>query len=174
MHRSAAIFLIVLLGLNTFGFYFAFLVRQDNARHDMAEALTKKDSDNQQVITLTNAEFENITWINDNKELRYNGNLYDVVQINHSSGKVQLVVESDVQETKLVDGFVSLVRDQSDKQTTNSPVKSLLSQFLKEFVSHNPIALFAITNNGQSVRINATSAFSIVTIERLSPPPQLV
>lgn len=71
---------------------------------------------------------KHIIWEDDNKEIVYNGVLYDVVSVQNNKKNVILTVFSDTQEENIKKQFAANYDDESNK-TTNKPMK-LLKQFL--------------------------------------------
>ena len=69
-----------------------------------------------------------LVWEDENKEVVYKGNLYDIVDIQVLNEKVVLTVVSDTQETNLKKQFASMY-DENDFKNTNQSSK-LLKQFL--------------------------------------------
>lgn len=67
-----------------------------------------------------------LQWEDDNNEVYYKGNLFDIVKINHQNTKIQILVISDKKE---MDFKMSFAQQQEINKNSNSPLK-LLKQFL--------------------------------------------
>lgn len=70
-----------------------------------------------------------IVWLDENKEVYYQGKLYDVVSLLKQKDKIILSLLSDENEQKLKNDFASIYDDDSVGKTNQKPIK-LLKQFL--------------------------------------------
>jgi hypothetical protein len=134
---------------------------------------------NKQVITLTKIEIsknqlyknsKNLVWEDENKEVVFNGNLYDIVDIQLVNKKVILTVVSDKQEMNLKKQFASIYTENDFKNTNQS------SKLLKQILS-----LKCVCNNDVFEFINGTYVISFFQSNRFviqtgvqcveTPPP---
>lgn len=167
MRTASSIFFLLVLMVNLFGFYFAFTIQQSEIQNEMVCKLQAK---HHQILSLSKAEFEKIVWLDDEKEMRFNGKLYDVSRIETSNNTVKLFVEEDEMETKLVDDFVSMFSSQADKTTNSSPIKILLQHFMQEFTCTTSITIFHPSFSFVALIEKNFLFNSFITIGQ-SPPP---
>lgn len=73
-----------------------------------------------------------VQWVDKNKEIIYNGDLYDIVSIKNENGKVKLYVISDKQEMEYKYCFA---HQEDTNNNKNSPIKLLKQFFVLKFVS---------------------------------------
>lgn len=165
MRVVSSVFLLSILLLNLFGFYFAFSVQQNEIQKEMFA-----HTGNAHVLSLSKIDFDKIVWSSKNKEMRFNGQLYDVSKIEISNTGVNLYVEEDTVETKLVDDFIAVFASQTDKATGSSPIKILLQHVMQEFTFNAAATLFHPSLSFVSMTEKASSFSSFVSIGQ-SPPP---
>lgn len=170
MRSFLSISLVTLLLLNLFGFYFIFMIRQDDIRKEMSELVKQERSQNVQFISFSKYDFDKIVWEQQGKEIRFKGRLYDVTGIEISPNEIKLYVEEDARETDLISDFVSVISSQTEKDQTNSPAKLLLEHFLKEFTVgqtsyiYDPVVSFILF-------INKDFHFTSFISDQQFPPP---
>jgi hypothetical protein len=116
-----------------------------------------------------------ITWEDENKEVIYNGILYDIVYIENKKGKVYLTVVSDFQETELKKQFASIYSVNSNSSTKNP--FDLLKQFLalktifqnsETYINPFPIKCFSIKNYSTLFKLQT------IVLNQETPPPDLI
>lgn len=73
-------------------------------------------------LSFTSTEFEQLLWIKENKEFRFNGHLYDVYRIKKQNGKIVCQCIDDIKETQL---FASLDEDTYRGLNSSSSGKTL-------------------------------------------------
>lgn len=112
-----------------------------------------------------------ITWEDDNKEVIYQGILYDIVSIEISVRKIRLTVVSDKQEMELKKQFASAY-DINSNSTTKNPFDLLKNFFALKYIVNNSEIEF---NNSIAnyVSPNTYLLFQIKTmvIYQETPPP---
>lgn len=78
-----------------------------------------------------------ITWEDNNHEIVYNGELYDIVSIVNENGKVKISAISDKKEADYKMAFAQ--KEDLNNQTSNSPLKLLKQFFCLKFVQMNQL-----------------------------------
>jgi hypothetical protein len=173
MRQVKAFLLTALICVNLFGFYALFLFRQAEIKTEMGERVSMASSNHSEVLTFSKTEFNQLVFSDNNKELRLNGRLYDVVGIESNSGRISVAVEYDSKETELVETFGNLLSGQQDKDQNSSPLKTIISHFQQDYVAlyqqiySSPNA----TTIAPCVVNNAYPSSSFVA-DNLTPPPQ--
>lgn len=113
---------------------------------------------------------KNITWEDENKELVYNGILYDIVNIKNQNGKVLIAAISDMRELEIKREFAENFSGKSEGHSHHS--LKLLKQFLalKYLSSDESLEL---QNNLMAVHYQINGGFKpesgFVAIETLPP-----
>ena len=82
-----------------------------------------------------------ILWEDENKEVIYEGKLYDIVCVKTNGVKVELTTVSDEQEMELKKQF-SLLFDTNSNKTTKGPINLLKSFFALKYISNNTLSDF--------------------------------
>jgi len=83
--------------VGVFSSYFTFYHRSAFQTH--VSSLNNQDL---HVLVVSVSEFENIEWIENEKEFEYNGKMYDVAKIEHQGDKYQIYCENDFLEDLLI------------------------------------------------------------------------
>lgn len=130
----------------------------------------KSPAKHYQILLLSKTEFEKIVWLDDEKEMRFNGKLYDVSKIETLNTTIKLFVEEDSMETKLVDDFVAMFTTQADKTTNSSPIKILMQHFMQEFTFNTPTTISPASLSMISFTQEEFDFSSFISIGQ-SPPP---
>jgi hypothetical protein len=115
-----------------------------------------------------------LVWEDDNKEVVFNGVLYDVVSISSNKGKVVLTVLSDLEELEIKKNFASTFDVHSDQSTSN-PIK-LLKQFFALKYLNDMNASFELCSP-KDIQLSYTEySFSIqaVFLSKETLPPSLL
>lgn len=109
------------------GFFVYFEIERYHVRKDIKRAIKHSLPQNQyKQFNFTNAEFKELTWINDH-EFKMNGRLYDVVKKNKSNVGFLVYCIDDIQETIL---FAQL-DEATASNLNNQPEKAPLKSFVK-------------------------------------------
>ena len=173
MQQVKAFLLTGLICVNLFGFYAMFLFKQAEIKAEMGERVSMASGNHSEVLTFSKAEFNQLVFGDNNKELRLNGRLYDVVSIESNGGKISVAVEYDSKETELVETFGNLLSEQQEKDQNSSPLKIIIRHFQQDYiVLYERIHTF---NNLPVVKlcgVNNTYPSSSFVADNLTPPPQ--
>ena len=174
MRRLTSVLLTALVLINLFGFYTLFILKQADIKEEMAEKISHSFStEHCETLSFDKEVFAKLLFNDNGKEFRYNGRLYDVVNIKKSGARVLVVVEYDAKETALVETFGSLFSQQEDKDQSSSPVKTMLSHFQQDYVVHY---LSFISVNNSSLKgyctVNQSYPLSSFAADALAPPPK--
>lgn len=124
--------LTIVLSTSGYFFYRAFLISYKKDFKSFIQQ-NKNTIETSQFIVKPCELFINnskITWLDDNKEIYYQGELYDIVTISHQKGVTILSVLCDDQEQKLKEEFASLYNEDAIKKNNHNPMK-----FLKQFLA---------------------------------------
>lgn len=134
---------------------------------------------NKKIISFTKIEIrkkqlyqnsKNLVWEDENKEIVYFGNLYDIVSIDINDENVVLTVVSDKKELELKKQFASIYTDENYKNSSQ-PIKLLKQLLSLKCIFSNTDYHFKCLNN--DITFCSTKVFNIqkgyVTNE--NPPP---
>ncbi len=158
--RSFLIFALLLaftIGMiGIFSPYFTFLHRQS-----FQLKVKQEKTDDTRVFTFSEEKFQKINWEERNVEFEFNGKMYDVASIEFKEGVYSITCENDFIEDMIL-GFLK-----SDSKSKSKSPQIQLSE---------PENLFQPDSTAKS---NSKAAvlydrrFSIVAIEKTSPPPRV-
>ncbi len=120
------------------------------------------------------ANSEKISWEDDNKEISYQGILYDIIRIENRGLKVAIIAVSDEQEMFLKKQFAELF-DLNANETTKNPLCQLKSFFnLKCIVAHLNFDTLLHFYNHNSSTFPHSFLISPIFLETETPPPDLL
>jgi hypothetical protein len=114
-----------------------------------------------------------ITWEDNNHEIVYNGELYDIVSIGNENGKVRINAISDKKETEYK--MLYAQKEELNNQKSNSPIKILKQFFNLKFVQINHLDLKNIekSNDSNHYLINSNSFALNSGYKTLDVPPPI-
>jgi hypothetical protein len=75
------------------------------------------------LITITQKKSDRLTWIEKNKEFRYENNMYDVIKIKRRNDTTFYYCFNDTRERNLISYLKELVQEQSDHSKSKPPHK---------------------------------------------------
>jgi len=133
LNKASIIFSFILVSLFSTGSFFIHHCYLLSYKKEFKSYLQKNK--NQQAFTIINitpselyTNSKKITWEDGNKEVLYNGTLYDIVSLKTKGTFIELSVVSDIQEMNLKKQF-SLLFNLNSQSKTKEPF-SLLKSFL--------------------------------------------
>lgn len=102
MKKLTSILLLVCLSFILFGYHLVFYFQVENAKAEMMASL-KNQKGHRDVIQLsfTESDVKQLVW-EDEKEFRFNGEMYDVVEKEQKSGQLVIHCIPDKKETTLI------------------------------------------------------------------------
>jgi len=165
--------LTALICVNLFGFYAMFLFKQAEIKTEMSERVSMASGSRSEVLTFSKAEFNQLAFSDNNKELRLNGRLYDIVSIEAAGNHVNITVEYDSKETELVETFGNLLSGQQEKDQSSSPLKTIISHFQQDYIAvYERTYPFENTSVVKLCVVNNAYPSSSFVADNLTPPPQ--
>jgi hypothetical protein len=169
--RIATALLLSVFLYNIIGYYFAFSVLDMENRSQMS-AFVQNEKDFQ-TIRIHKSEIKNIVFTDDEKEISYNGEMYDVKSESQEGDYIVFHCLNDTRETSLLAHLDDQVknnmdtRSSSEKKQNNSsknPVKDLFCMKHNILVSDFSFISFPTVN----------CKLQTVNLPFLSPPPEHV
>lgn len=177
MKKTVSIFLFGIFLFNMAGYFIAFKSFQYQIKKEIKAEIKKSiNSDELTAIVIDKKQINKLDWLEEGKEMHYNGKLYDVIKHTEDAASITFYCINDKQEELL---FANLEEHIATHIAANKPIKNQASKKL----SNTVIKLYF--SNGQSfefnsVLINQQAFFSInlsyksVLTETDSPPPEFV
>lgn len=112
----------------------------------------------------------NFEWVEDNKEFRFNGEMYDVVSNSTFNDSIQILAIKDKGENDLLQQYCSVMHHQSNKKASVSFLFKLLSSVF--VFSNNDVSVVSFLNTEKPF-INLETKLSKVYTSIVTPPPQV-
>ena len=169
MKKLFSIALVLVFFYSFIGFYLNFVIEQTVIKEQVNEKIIQNLPDNDlTIIRISSWENRKITWLEEEKEFRLEGILYDVVKIKKEKGSICYYCFCDVKESKLFANLDKLVRDQSDHSKSKT---NLNKQHINVFF-HEIILPRELTESPVHY-CNYTSVYKSLLSDVLSPPPRI-
>ena len=146
-----------------------FKVNQFSVQQEMCERLQNSDEHFETLIITEQEYLENV--IENGKEIRWKGNLYDIKSVAINNGKAFIMAINDTVEENLIKRFAGFVIHTSKNQ---EKIPNTISQLIVlTYLSPYTAFLFQISKS--EVEVTNTSLFSSKIFQSgvPSPPPEL-
>ncbi len=176
MKKAVALFLFGIFLFNTAGYFIAFKSVQYQIKNEIkAEIKEKISSCELTTIVINLKQLNKIEWLEKGKELKYNGELYDVVRHTENDTSITYYCINDKQEELLFANLEEHINTHisADKPLKNNSAKKIVDHVIKLYFSNeSPLVFNSISSDISFFQIPLiyTSAF----IKINSPPPEFV
>jgi hypothetical protein len=151
------------------GFYLNFTIERYRLKEEIKEKIISSLPENELIqLKLSSVENKKLIWMEEGKEFRYNGNMYDVVKIKRSSGITFYFCFNDEKESKILTNLEKLVKDQTDSSPSRTTHKKhtityfFQSLLFTQCLTVTPVLFF-----------DSPTRYKSVTSDILSPPPRI-
>jgi hypothetical protein len=125
LKRLISFLLILSIFCSLIGYYLIFKIEQFQVKERVEREILKNIPEEElTIIIIPQDKMDQIKWTEENKEFKYNGEMYDLVKSIKRGDTIHYYCYNDVQETKLITILDKLVKEQSD----NSKTKTLQKQ----------------------------------------------
>lgn len=140
MKKLLAFILIAIFLYNQMGYFIAFKIKQYEVRREIKARIKSSVPQSElTVIRIESGKENKLQWIKENKEFRYNGNMYDVVRKEMAAGAVIYHCINDVQEKQLFNDLNEHVSNHMNDQPVNE--KNTIKTVTKDYFSEKIILL---------------------------------
>lgn len=169
LKKLSLIVIIAVLAYSQVGYYFIMrhsqYVHKKSIKHKIRSQL--KDTE-LEVISLTD-NYQNIDWLEEDKEFLFNGEMYDVVKRNTVDGKTLLYCINDKKEKALVEKYNSITKHNSTSgKKGKSTIDHPINLFVQEEEKNYSLLFTLLLNNFHSF----DSRLRDNLMEKISPPPK--
>jgi hypothetical protein len=168
MKKGTSLVLIFSILYSLMGFYLVFNIEKDTIKEEIKEKLINSLPENElSLIKISSGEYSQITWTEEGREFRYNGNMFDVVKIKIRTDTTYYYCYIDQKENKLFSNLDELVKDQTDssKSKTNQKKQEIIyfycDLFFHQCITETPVLYF-----------NCLSLYQSIDADILFPPPK--
>jgi hypothetical protein len=136
MKKTASIFLLLLLLLNTAGYFPLFRYLQSEIRSEVKTRI-KLGVPEQQLCRIVFDDEASVDWVKDGKEFRLDNRMFDVVRTETSRGKLIFYCINDLQEEALFAGLDEIIKKQMNdpRDTHGKSAKTIADSFNKIFIT---------------------------------------
>jgi len=169
MKKIISIVLVFVFFYSIMGFYLNFEIAQYRIKEEIKEKIINNLPEKElTLVKISSSDNNKITWMEDGKEFRYDGNMFDVVRIRTKSDTTYYYCFSDEKESKLFVNLDKLVKEQTDnsQSRTNQKKQDITYFFHETFFTH------CLTET-PNLYFNYTSRYKSIDTKVLSPPPRI-
>ena len=168
MKKILAILILSVMCIHLAGFYAYFVVRQNQIRQEMREAIGTLPTQDFQRFVFKKEEYQKVR-VNDH-EVRINDKMYDHGAPTFEGEMIVLLALHDEAEDSLISLFKELIESSSQDK---KPVPSQLFSFLNLiFITESSLFLPTVDLAAQKICFDSTAPLDVV-LPIPSPPPRI-
>jgi hypothetical protein len=168
LKKYTALLLLCICLTHLAGFYVYFAVRLADIRMAMREKLAELPDDQLDVVTIPAAEFQ-AAWLEE-REMKWQGNMFDIARIENRDGVVDVYCVRDHDEDGLLNFLTSIV--ETTQQDTATTPTSVVQFFTLEYITCGMLCPVAPSNSGTMNSTAYQRASFLVINNPLAPPPR--
>lgn len=174
MKKLLSILFILIFLYNLSGYYVVFRALQYRVRREIKHRIKQNVSDDELVL-ISIANDNCLTWTKPNKEFRYKGEMYDIVSQETKEDMILYYCIHDFKESKL---FADL-DEHVQKHITDNPKQRKKAESLLKKITKDYFFQVLIISNSHRVPQNLKykkylQAYDSIYLKVLTPPPKLV
>jgi hypothetical protein len=168
MKKSFSIALLLVFFYGIIGFYLNFQIEQCRIKEEIKEKIINNLPENKlTILKISTCENDKIEWIEQGKEFRYKGEMFDLVKIKQEKGTTIYYCFCDSKESKLLLSLDKLVKDQCDhSQSRSVQKKQVINYYFQEGLFSQPLTASPVHY------FPYTSAYNYICPEVITPPPR--
>jgi len=169
MRKILSILLVFVLFYSVIGFYLNFKIEQYWIKKEIKHKILNNLSETElTLIKISSGNCREIKWMEEGREFRYNGNMYDVVKTKTINDTTYYYCFNDENESKLLSHLDNLVKEQTGNSKSRTiQKKQVINYFFQQ-------VLFAQFINMKSIfYIDFLSDYKSVIKDILFPPPKI-
>ncbi len=174
MKKAVPLFLLCIFLFNTVGYYIAFKAIQYEVKNEIkSEIRSGIKTDELIILTIKKNDLAAIQWEESGTEMRYKGEMYDIVKSIKAKAAIVYYCINDTKEESL---FINLDNHINTHVAANKPLKNskkLIDNVVKLYFT----CLHGLEPNivePQHKFLDENLIFTSSTIEKNSPPPQFL
>ena len=174
MKKITVFSLLAIFLFNYVGYYIVFKTTQAEIRKEIKTKIKLGVPENElTVIEFSKKDFQNISWVKENKEFYFKNQLFDIVKKEETLTGILLYCIDDKQEHELFAALDDHINQliSTNPQKSNTPSKKLIDHVVKIYFSTNYSYAHTITFHLLSFP-SVSSNYSSLFPEIKSPPPR--
>ena len=167
MKRILSILLVFVFFYSIIGFYLNFEIKQFRIKKEIKENLIVSLPENElTLLKISSTDNVKIKWMEEGKEFRYMGNMFDVVKIVNRRDSTYFYCYSDSKESKLISHLDKLVKEQAGHSQSRSFQKKQVINLLV----HEVLFTQCLPESPYNY-YTFTSGYKFIYTDVLTPPP---
>jgi hypothetical protein len=174
LKKVLAYLFVTIFLFNSVGYFIAFKIEQCEIKTEVLSALNSGiNLDGLAVLTISKTNLSKIEWLESGREMCYNGELYDIFKSSETETSVTYYCMDDSKETTLFSDLIEHVNTHVLSNTSHNNSKKTISHIVKLYFSDSKQLAYSTIENIRDFQ-TCNLIFSSTTLEKESPPPQLV
>jgi predicted P-loop ATPase/GTPase len=151
------------------GFYLNFEIEQYRIKEEIKFEIINNLPENElTLVKISSGDNEKITWMDEGREFRYEGNMFDVVKSKKATDTTYYYCFNDIKESKLMARLDKLVKEQTDNsQSRTNQKKQEINYFFYEILSTQSLT------EKPFFYFNYPRRYKSIDTDILSPPPRI-
>jgi hypothetical protein len=171
--KLASRILLLLFLYNSIGYFFIFKCVQSAIKKQASQTIQSHPPDKLlKDIAFHKNNLNAINWMEEDKELLYNGRLYDVAKTTETTDSVIYHCLSDVLEDDLNDQLDDHVKNNVTENTLKHPSKKAPLEPIQLYFSTGPFLSFDLLSFSIYPPVSLSASYLPVYIEMIAPPPK--
>jgi hypothetical protein len=169
MKKIFSVVMVALLFYSFMGFYLNFEIAQFRIKEEIKEKIIRNLPESElTLVRISTGSKEKINWIEEGREFRYHGSMFDVVKIKKGKNTTYYYCYNDVKESTLLANLDKLVKEQTDNSRSRTTQKKheityFVHQILfAQCIPETPVLYLSIAPRYTSIHCDV-----------LSPPPRI-
>lgn len=176
MKKPAALFLLSIFLFNTVGFFFVFKIEQSIVKSEVQLKIKSGfDPSELEAVTINKNNLAAVQWLKPGKEMRYHGQLYDIVKSTETSSTITFYCIDDTKEKALfskLEDHINIHVVPTNPLKSNSS-KKLIDTVIKLYFS-NQISFSVFQTESNINYFISNLIYTPALLEITSPPPEFV
>jgi len=119
------------------GIQLVYWVKMNSAKHEAASFIQNRNfaASDTRYFVFTTAQYKALQWLEENKEFNFNGQHYDITDLQYMSDGVKITCYSDNEETEIANAFQKFADKffPAHQQSSNSD-NDLISKLTKDYL----------------------------------------
>jgi endonuclease III-like uncharacterized protein len=169
---TSRILLLVFL-YNSIGYFLIFKCLQSSIQKEITESIQSPASNKLfKVLSFHKKDLKKINWVEDEKEMRYNGELYDIAKITETADSIIYYCINDEDEDQLYSQLDDHLTNHVILTTTHSS-KKITAESIKLYFSNEHHFSFDLYSISFLPHISICTTYLPVYMEMNAPPPKV-
>ena len=174
LKKSLSILLIFVFLCNITGYYIVFKINQYQIYKEVKRKIKYSVPDDQLIrICISVNDNNTLKWTKENKEFKYQGEMYDVVRSKKDAGLITYYCIHDFKETRLFANLDKQVKNQMNNDSQRKNANSLFKKLVKNLIFQGTNTSILLMIKSCTLCCTEFDHYNSVVLDKISPPPKI-